>query len=454
MSPAASVRKPLKRTRALSGQGDLRGEVGRAGGQRTADAGGDPSGQELVAGLSWHLGDGHARRLGIGEVGAPDDEAVLQRDGLADGVEGALPLALGVHHCAGTKIDLRLERGIGGEDLALGLVQPRGVQRAGQGRRHLRAPAREAVAVGVGEGWAPGAADRLEHAHQLAGTDQRDGEHRARLGPVAPAGSLAPVLGQLPSARLTGAASAAQAPASSSPIGIELGGVGSAGSAAPRVRVAPSPMSQQSTRSAGTSPRTRRTASQAISSGLRSRCSAWTSAENRSASARRCSRVDATWGGAPSAPRPRGRRGAPARPARCWGRPRRPAGSVRGTRPVGDVKDGRAPEAATRESSSRQPGMAGATTASATAEESRLRTSSGAQGRGSRPPARSASSSAGAGGPGPTTRTGEGRVHLVPWPRQPAASATAACSSESSRRMEPVASRTTWSSGLAVAIAW
>ena len=360
-----------------------------------------------MTGLPRHLGDGHARRLGIGQVRPANDEAILKRDRLADRVEGSLPLALCVDHCPGPQLDLRLQRGVGGQDLALGLVQARGVQRPGERGGHLRAPATEALAVGVAEGRAAGAADRLEDAHQLARADQGNRQHRSRIGAVAPRAASRQGPGSSPSPRLTGAASAAQVPASSSPMGIEAGGAGRAGSAAPSTRVVSSPMRQQmhpvrlhqpadpahrfpgnllGGRGAGAAPAPRRR-----------------SARPRPGAARWWARPG---GWASSSPRPE--RASPRRRGMSSARwtARTPDGSARGTGPSGTWSTAVAPAVTTRESSSRQKGTGWTTTASATAEDRSPSTSSGAHGLGSRPPLRSASSSAGEGVSGPTTRTG------------------------------------------------
>src|SRR5262249_7060013 len=83
-----------------------------------------------------------------------------------------------------------------------------------------------------------------------------------------------------------------------------------------------------------------------------------------------------------------------------------PEGSARGGGPSGTWSTAVAPAVTTRERRSRQKGMGWATTASATAVDSRPSTSSGTQGRGSTPPFRRVSSSDGEGVSGPTTRTG------------------------------------------------
>src|SRR5262249_61974315 len=98
-----------------------------------------------------------------------------------------LPFALGVPHRPCTEVDLRLERGVRGEDLALRLVKARGVQRPGEGRCDLRAPPGETLAVELAEARAAGAAHCLEHAHQLARADEGDGEHGSPLRALPPA---------------------------------------------------------------------------------------------------------------------------------------------------------------------------------------------------------------------------------------------------------------------------
>ena len=66
--PAGLGPEPAEADGPPAGEGDLRGELGGTGRQRTADARRHPSGEELVAGLPRNLGDGDAGRLGVGQV--------------------------------------------------------------------------------------------------------------------------------------------------------------------------------------------------------------------------------------------------------------------------------------------------------------------------------------------------------------------------------------------------
>ncbi len=242
--------------------------------------------------------------------------------------------------------------------------------------------------------------------------------------------------GSSPSPRLTGTASAAQAPASSSPMGIDIGGAGRGGSAAPSVSVASSPMRQQITRSAGTSPRTRRTASQAICSGLRSRCRAWTSFENRSASASRRSRVEATWAGGVSVPR----RSSSARATSSARDDRHDASGQRPRDgPVGDVKDGACSggDDPGEQQSPARDGRRHHRVGDRRGQEAEDLVRRARPGLETDPAKSLEQRRCGRGGADDQDRQGRGHRR----DRQPT-SATAARSSESSRRMEPVESRT------------
>jgi hypothetical protein len=108
------------------------------------------------------------------EVRAADDEAFLQGDGVANGVEGALPLLLRARDHRGALGDPTLELRVAA---LLRGVKP-GVL---NGRCDERPQLLERVEVGPAERRPLRAAHGLDHADELIGDDEGHGDERVRL---------------------------------------------------------------------------------------------------------------------------------------------------------------------------------------------------------------------------------------------------------------------------------